>query len=144
MVQLVRGRSGVSELMATVIMVGLVAIVGTATLLYSMNYFSGVTSAREEYGALELGALKEDFIIVDAVSGGGVANVSVYNFGNSEIQIVGMYVNGNEYSVSGAPVEIRAGETLLVNGSGAADTGNLALIRVVSSSGNYYENVFRR
>lgn len=139
-----RERSGVSELMATVIMVGLVAIVGTATLLYSMNYFSGVTSATEEYGVLELTALKEDFIIVDAVSGGGVANVSVYNFGSSEIEIVGMYVNGYDYAISGAPVEIRVGETVLVNASGTVETANLALIRVVSSSGNYYENVFRR
>jgi len=130
--------------MATVIMVGVVAIVGTTTLLYSMNYFSGVNSATEEYGLLELSALTEDFVIVDASSGGGVAHVAIYNFGSSEIQVVGMYVNGIDYNVSGAPIEIKAGETKTVNGSGAADTSNLALIRVVSSSGNYYENVFRR
>jgi archaellum component FlaF (FlaF/FlaG flagellin family) len=140
----VRRNRGVSELMAMVIMVGVVAIVGTATLLYSMNYFSGVNSAKEEYGALELNALEEDFLIVDAYSGGGVANVAIYNYGNREIEIVGMYVNGMDYNVSGAPIEIRAGETIVVNGSGATDASNLALIRVVSSSGNYYENVFRR
>lgn len=139
-----KDRGGVSELMATVIMVGLVAMVGSATLLYSMNYFSGVTSAKDEYGTLEMNALKEDFLIVDSISGGGSASVAVYNYGTSEIQIVWLYVNGNSYNITGGTVEIIAGGTSWVNGSGASDTGNLALIRVVSSSGNYYENVFRR
>ena len=137
-------RRGVSELMATVIMVGLVAIVGSAALLYSMSYLSGVTSAKDEYGAIEMKALTEDFLIVDSMSGGGAASVAVYNFGDRDIQIVGMYVNGNTYNITVGSVLIASARTEWVNGSGTADSGNLALIRVVSSSGNYYENVFNR
>lgn len=143
-VQLVRARKGISELIATVVMIGLMALVGTAALLYSMNYFSGVTSAREGAENIELSSMKEDFVIVDAISKGGQASVAVYNFGEAEIFIVGMYVNGISYNLTTPPVEIRAGETAWVNASGATDTANLALIRVVSSTGNFYENVFKR
>lgn len=139
-----RARKGISELIATVVMIGLMALVGTAALLYSMNYFSGVTSAREGAENIELSSMKEDFVIVDAISKGGQASVAVYNFGKAEIFIVGMYVNGISYNLTTPPVEIRAGEMAWVNASGATDTANLALIRVVSSTGNFYENVFKR
>jgi len=140
----VKAKKGISELIATVIMIGLVALVGTATLLYSMNYFSGVTSAKQGADDLETAALKEDFVIVDAVSGNGSARMAVYNFGSGEIYIVGAFVNGNSYNLTVNPVEIKVGETRWVNASGPVDTMNLALIRVVSSSGGYYENVFMR
>ena len=138
---------GVSEIVATVLMIAIVAAAGTGILLYSTGYFSGITSARDQADAQNLNSLREHFIITDAsvknASGIGTVNASIYNFGETNVKIVGMYVNGMNFSLS-SPIQINPNQSKWVNATGAGIPGNLIYIkvRVVSSLGNYYEEYF--
>src|SRR5512136_2557964 len=87
--------NGVSEIVTTVMLIMIVASVGIGILLYSMGYFSGVTSSRELMYNQDINKLKEHFIISDAtLVNDSTVSVYVYNYGIIGVTINALYVDG--------------------------------------------------
>jgi len=133
---------GVSEIVSQILMILLVVSIGTVILTYSMGYFSGLAGANDLMTKMNADTLKERFIIVNVnVSGENDVWVSVYNYGQQNITIDGMYVLGE--SVSIARTTIAPGEFETIRGDyPGVFMGVPFAIRVVSTLGNYYENIY--
>ncbi|MEN3053442.1 MAG: hypothetical protein ABC606_06465 [Candidatus Methanosuratincola petrocarbonis] len=136
---------GVSEIVATVLMILLVSTIGISVFLYSMGYFSGITSARYEENSAEINAIRENFRIVDAIISNGTgscdARFAVYNYGTIRVDLAGMYINGRQFTVQKTSVEPY--QTVWFNGT-FSDTvpGDGFRVRIVSMRGTAYDEVF--
>ncbi len=136
-----RGR-GVSEIVATILLVLMVVSIGMGVFLYSMGYLSLVSSARSDANSLDVAVLKEHFIIVDANVATTGAQIAVYNYGEANLKIVGLYINGTLHSPPSG-ITILPGKCQFVNATyGTLNANSMCTIRVVSSLGNYYEDVY--
>lgn len=137
---------GVSEIVATVLMILMVSTIGMSVFLYSMGYFSGITSARYESNRMEINAIQENFRIVDAIIVNGnpcELKVAVYNYGNVRVDLRenGMYVNGIPFSAS--PVSIEPRQTAWFNGTYSGSiTDQIWKVRIVSQRGTAYDEAF--
>ncbi|MGQ9759986.1 MAG: hypothetical protein ACUVQ5_05405 [Candidatus Methanomethylicaceae archaeon] len=135
---------GISEIVATLIMIVLVSGAGMALYVYSMGYFTITTSALGEANRLNVNSLRERFTIVDVLFsvGGGETEVStaVYNYGKTSVTLRAMFINGTAVAVP-EPIEVAPGDLAWFNGSlpVALSTGSLVYVRVVSGLGNFYE-----
>lgn len=139
-------RKGVSEIIATVLMIMIVTLIGFTVLLYGMGYFSGTTSARNMATQTTINGLEERFIIVDVsfvpASGNTTVSVTVYNYGQTNIKLGSMYLNGTQ--LSNVPVtNLYPNQNAQVNGTyaGTISAGKQD-VKVVSTLGNYYENYY--
>ncbi|MEN3051825.1 MAG: archaellin/type IV pilin N-terminal domain-containing protein [Candidatus Methanosuratincola petrocarbonis] len=137
---------GVSEIVATVLMILMVSTIGMGVFIYSMGYFSGITSARYETNRMEINAIEENFRIVDAIVEDGnpcKLSLAVYNYGDVRVDLRenGMYVNGIPFAAS--PVSIEPRQTVWFNGT---YTGSIAdqiwKVRIVSQRGTAYDEAF--
>jgi flagellin-like protein len=148
---------GVSEIIATVLMILIVTVLGFSIFLYGLGFFTATTSANNQATATGIQSLKERFVIVDVsfsnITGGTNVTVQVYNYGSGNLNIVAMYLtNGSQVY----PINITSPTTppiALYPNNVTAITGNTTFIvpygipqaiRVVSSLGNYYENDYQR
>jgi flagellin-like protein len=144
-VQPLRNKKGVSEIVATVLMIMIVTLIGFTVLLYGMGYFSGTTSARNLQTQTTIDSLEERFIIVDAnfINSSQTLSVTVYNYGQVDIKIGSIYLNGTQLSgVLTTP--IYPNQNAQINGSYTNGTfvPGIYQIEVVSTLGNYYENYY--
>jgi len=146
-----RNRKGVSEIIAVVLMILMVTTIGFGVYLYSLGYFTSLTSAREVAGNINIKTIREHFLIVDVNFTANyygpnqwLVNATVYNYCNYNIEIVSMYLNGTKINVEGNPVSIKPYSYEFVKGPYFGDLGDNVpqLIRVVSSLGNVYENYY--
>jgi len=136
-----KGR-GVSEIVATILLVLMVVSIGMGVFLYSMGYMSLVSSARSDANSLDVAVLKERFIIVDANVATTSAQIAVYNYGETNVKIVGLYINGMLHSPPSG-ITILPGKYQFINATyGSLNANSMCTIRVVSSLGNYYEDVY--
>lgn len=136
-----RGR-GVSEIVATILLVLMVVSIGMGVFLYSMGYMSLVSSARSDANSLDVAVLKEHFIIVDANVATTSAQIAVYNYGETNVKIVGLYINGTLHSPPSG-ITILPGKYQFINATyGSLNANSMCTVRVVSSLGNYYEDVY--
>jgi flagellin-like protein len=135
---------GVSEIVATVLMILMVSTIGMGVFIYSMGYFSGITSARYETNRMEINAIKENFRVVDAIIENRTAcavKLAVYNYGEVRVDLAAMYVNGIPFSVS--PTSIEPRQTAWFNGTYAGSiTEGLWKVRIVSQKGSAYDEAF--
>lgn len=136
---------GVSEIVAAVLMILIVSTIGLGVFLYSMGYFSGITSARYEATKVEINAIAENFRIVDAIFKKvpiDEVNLAVYNYGNVGIDLAAIYVNGTPLQTTGIRLEPK--QTGWFNGT--YNTGEIsdgpAYVRIVTIKGSVYEEVF--
>jgi len=130
-------------------MIMIVTLVGFTVLLYGMGYFSGITSARDLANAQTIDALQERFVIVDChftntSPSSTTVTVTVYNYGNENIFISGLYANDTPIGTF-SPVEIYPNQNnnLPINGTlsqAIQGLGDNVEIRVVTTLGNYYDN----
>ncbi|MGB9879265.1 MAG: archaellin/type IV pilin N-terminal domain-containing protein [Anaerolineae bacterium] len=140
-------RKGVSEIVAVILMILIVTTIGFGIFLYSLGYFSNITSAYVESSKLDSDAVREKFVVTDVLftvsPGSTTVRVALYNYGQTNLRVVALYVNG---SALGSLVA----ESIPPYGWGYA-TGVLEreipsdapqLVRVVSKLGNYYENYY--
>ncbi len=136
---------GVSEIVATVLMILLVSTIGIGVFLYSMGYFSGITAARYEDTRAEISAIQENFRIVDAIisneTGSCDARFAVYNYGGVRVDLASMYINGRQFTVQKTSVEPY--QTVWFNGTYSGTVpGDLFRVRIVSMKGTAYDEVF--
>ncbi|MEJ5293554.1 MAG: hypothetical protein WHS82_08175 [Candidatus Methanosuratincola sp.] len=136
---------GVSEIVATVLMILLVSTIGISVFLYSMGYFSGITSARYEENRAEINAIRENFRIVDAIISNGTgscdARFAVYNYGDVRVDLAGMYINGRQFTAERKSVEPY--QTVWFNGTYSTTVpGEVFRARIVSMKGTAYDEVF--
>lgn len=135
---------GVSEIVATVLMILMVSTIGMGVFLYSMGYFSGITSARYETNRMEINAIQENFRVVDAIIKNGTScevRLAVYNYGNVRIDLAAMYVNGIPFTVTATGIEPR--QTAWFNGTYAGTIAEgLWKVRIVTQKGSVYDEAF--
>jgi len=140
-----RNRKGVSEIIATVLMILIVTTIGFGVVSLSMNYFSGVSSARDVANKINIDAIRENFIVVNVLINTSSSNVSiwVYNYGEINLRMTAIYLNGTQLGNFEAPPYIVPAGYGIINGTYPGAIGNAPqLIRVVSTLGNYYENYY--
>ena len=113
-----------------------------------MGYFSGTTSARDQANAITIAGLEERFIIVDSnfIRSGGntIVAVTVYNYGQTNVDITAIYLNSTASLSNIASTVIYPNTIQQINGTyiGIIPYNNSQDIRVVSTLGNYYENYY--
>lgn len=137
-----RSRRGISEIVAALLMVLIVVSIGAALFSYSSMYFSSATIAANTNVVLEQLAMSEHFTILDVWfnSSPGITSIAVYNYGEVEVEVAAVFVNGTLYTAS---TVVGVGEVKWVNISMAGLSGEVYRIKVVSSRGNSYEGLFR-
>jgi archaellum component FlaF (FlaF/FlaG flagellin family) len=142
LVHCVAKERGVSEIVSQILMILLVMSIGTVILTYSMGYFSGLSGASDLMTKMNSDTLKERFIIVNVnASGANDVWVSVYNYGQQNVTIDGMYVLGESVNIARTTIMPGEFETIYGDYPGVF-TGVPFAIRVVSTLGNYYENIY--
>jgi len=148
-----RDSKGVSEIVATVLMIMIVTAIGFSIFLYGMGFFTASTSARDQATQTGIATLRERFVVVDvAFTTVDVftSNVTiwVYNYGETNININSIYINGSQHNntkIDPAPPVfiVPTGITKIVCINSSANANYTQLIRVVSSLGNFYENYYK-
>ncbi len=136
---------GISEIVATLLMIVVVSSISVALFTYSAGYFSGTTSAIGAVNTLNVGIVMERFVIVDTLkSGTNTISVAVYNYGRTPVTIVALFLNGTNLPLS-EPIEIMPGEWGWVNGTTPVIvlSGSICSVSIASSLGNVYEEMAR-
>ena len=141
---------GVSEIIATVLMILIVTVLGFSIFLYGLGFFTATTSANNQATATGIQSLQERFVIVDVnftvtttPVNNTIVNVTVYNYGTTNEKIVGIYLNGTQVSnVNSKWIYPNQVELVTGNVPFNVTRGIPQAIRVVSSLGNYYENEY--
>jgi len=128
---------GVSEVVASLLLLGIVIALNVLILTYSFGTFQLTQASMSRRLFEEAQSLREYFVIVDVWSHDGELSVAVYNCGNTEVTIAGLYVN--ETLVSSDTVELLIGEVKWVNASFELEEGAVYRIKVSSQRGNTYE-----
>lgn len=93
-------RRGVSEIISTIIIIMIVSIAGTYLFAYSANYIQNQNSQYLRENELDIGQAQERFTVSSVWwSGtGNFLNITVYNYGQNDIQISDIYVDGARVS----------------------------------------------
>lgn len=138
---------GVSEIVTTILLIAIVAAVGTGVLLFSMGYFSTATSARQQILNQDIATLQEHFLIADAMlTNQSSVNASVYNYGDISVTIAGFYVDGSPFTIKNGPtIAIPPHQSGWVNSTAIFNSTKLNVafsIKIVSSLGNSYQAYF--
>lgn len=138
---------GVSEIVATVLMILIVSTIGLGVFLYSMGYFSGITSARYEATKVEINAILENFRIADAEFVDGTPSqvrLAVYNYGNVGIDLAAIYVNGTPLALQTPVKRLEPRQTDWFTGTydGPIPEGTL-YVRIATLKGSVYEEAFQ-
>ncbi|MCX8204451.1 MAG: hypothetical protein N3H31_02220 [Candidatus Nezhaarchaeota archaeon] len=127
-------RSGVSEIIASLILLLVVISLSLLVFTYSMGAF-GLSQRIASYEFfVEARMLRERFSIVDAWFHGEKLLVAVFNHGPAPIKVVGMYVNDTAVSID-EPVEVEVGGTKWVRASFRYARGAVYRIKVVTDLG---------
>lgn len=150
---------GVSEIIATVLMIMIVTVLGFSMFIYGLGFFTASTSAYNQATDVGIQSLNERFVIVNAnfTCTGGPTNgvytppvnvtVWVYNYGRTNLNIKGMYLNGTLLNIIAPPepIMIYSNQVVQITGNYTTSTiwtNSTQEIKIVSSLGNYYENYF--
>lgn len=143
-----RSSKGVSEIVATVLMIMIVTAIGFAIFLYGLGFFTASTSARDQATQTGIATLRERFVIVDTKFNAtdNTVTVWVYNYGETNVRMASVYLNATQLTITTPPAPVSINPTdvvkIVCSTSGVAP-GASQLIRVVSSLGNFYENYYQ-
>jgi archaellum component FlaF (FlaF/FlaG flagellin family) len=135
---------GVAEIITTVLLILIVASVGIGMLLFSMGYFSNVTSQRALQYGKDINSLQEHFIIADAMlyNNNTLVNVTVYNYGSASVTISAIYVNVTYATTTSTFINAYDTKSIICGtGFNSSSSGPFS-IEVVSSLGTQYETYF--
>jgi len=93
-------RRGVSEIIATIILIMIVSIAGTFLFAYSSNYIQDLNDQHQENNELTIGNAQERFTVSTFWWSGAddFLNITVYNYGQNDIQITDVYIDGVQVS----------------------------------------------
>jgi hypothetical protein len=108
-------KTGVAEVIGSLIIILIVAIAGVIVYAYSVNVI-GTTSSRFSIQTEQNEELiQERFEIVRTWSNQDIINITVLNFGRTDLSIVSVYVNGTAVSSYDSDNSIPIGPGQLVN-----------------------------
>ena len=93
-------RRGVSEIIATIILIMIVSIAGTLLFAYSSNYIQDLNDQYQRNNQITIGTAQERFTVTTVWWSGldDFLNITVYNYGQNDIQITDVYVDGVQVS----------------------------------------------
>ena len=93
-------RRGISEIIATIILILIVSIAGTLLFAYSTNYIQRLNDQYQENTELTTGTAQERFTVTTVWWSGAddFLNITVYNYGQNDIQITDVYIDGVQVS----------------------------------------------
>ena len=137
---------GISEIVATLMMLVIVSGIGIGLYVYSMGYFTTTASALGEVSKMNVNTVRERFTVVDVVirSSGEETEISaaVYNYGKTGVTLQMMFLNGTQLTVNEME-EVPPGGLIWFNGSVPViiPDRSLCYLRVVSALGNVHETV---
>ena len=89
-------RRGVSEIIATIILIMIVSIAGTMLFAYSSNYIQSLNDQYQRNTEITTGTAQERFTITTVWWSGtdNFLNLTIYNYGQNDIQITDVYIDG--------------------------------------------------
>lgn len=137
-------KKGISEIIATLVMLLIVSSIGVIIYTYATGYFSLMSSAITERSKLDINTIKEKFVVVDIIinkSNNTEICAAVYNYGKTSIILKSMFINGTKAITN--EEEILPGEFKWFNGTinMVIPSNTIINLKVVSSLGNYYETI---
>ena len=93
-------RRGVSEIIATIMPIMIVSIAGTMLFAYSSNYIQNLNDQYQENNELTIGTAQERFKVSTVWWSGAddFLNLTVYNYGQNDIKITDVYIDGVQVS----------------------------------------------
>jgi flagellin-like protein len=139
-----RDSKGVSEIVATVLMIMIVTAIGFAIFLYGMGFFTATSSARDTATQTGIATLRERFIIVDvAMVNNSYVSVWVYNYGETNVAISSVYLNAVQLNITTSNNDVYPGALRQINATMGVVQPGAQLVRIVSTLGNYYENYYQ-
>jgi len=89
-------RRGISEIISTIILILIVSIAGTSLFAYSTNYLQRQNDQFLRNNDLTLGKSQERFTMTTVwwSGSGNFLNITVYNYGQNDIAISDIYIDG--------------------------------------------------
>lgn len=131
-----RNRRGFSPVIASVILAGVVLIVGVSVWTYS---FSSTEVIGDDYvdEILErVDVVRERFTVAHIAWESPTLSVWIYNYGNVTIE-VDVYVWGDAEGINTSGTQVESGDIVEVTLSFSANTGDELTIEVVSRRQNF-------
>jgi len=136
-----RRSRGVSEVVASLLLLGVVIALSALILTYSLGAFQLTQTSMSKRFFEEAQSLREQLVIVDVWYHNGELSVAVYNCGGTEAVVAGVYIN--ETLIASPRVELLVGETKWVNASFEIEEGATYRVKVSSERGNTYETLWK-
>ncbi|MCW4012951.1 MAG: hypothetical protein NWF07_08160 [Candidatus Bathyarchaeota archaeon] len=89
-------RRGISEIISTIIIIMIVSIAGTYLFAYSTTYIQTQNDQYLTNNELDIGQTQERFSVSSVWWSGtdNFLNITVYNFGQNDIEVSDVYVDG--------------------------------------------------
>ncbi|RLF14669.1 MAG: hypothetical protein DRJ97_05815 [Thermoprotei archaeon] len=136
------GRSrGVSEVVASLLLLGVVIALSVLILTYSLGAFQLAQTSMSRRFFEEGQSLREQFVIVDVWYHDGELSVAVYNCGDTDAVVAGLYVN--ETLTATPRVELLRGEMKWINASFQAEENATYWVKISTERGNTYETLWK-
>jgi len=139
-----RDSKGVSEIVATVLMIMIVTAIGFAIFLYGMGFFTATSSARDTVTQTGIATLRERFIIVDVTMvNNSHISIWVYNYGETNVAVSSVYLNAIQLTIMASDTAVYPGALRQINATMGVVQPGAQMVRIVSALGNYYENYYQ-
>ena len=89
-------RRGISEIISTIILIMIVSIAGTYLFAYSSNFIQKNNDQYMRDMELDVGQAQERFTVSSVwwSGSGNFLNITVYNYGQNDIQVSDVYIDG--------------------------------------------------
>ncbi len=89
-------RSGISEIISTIMLILIVSIAGTYLFAYSTNYIQLQNNQFLDTNEITLGRAQERFTVSSVwwSGSGNFLNITVYNYGQNDIKVSDVYIDG--------------------------------------------------
>ena len=130
-------RRGISPVIATVILCGVVLTIGISVWSYTYSITRSLEDDYYEKVKRQINAVSERFIVehISYDNTSGVLNVWVFNYGEVDVQ-VDVYVRGDSEGQNATGILIPNGQIVAVSVSLAAEVGDELSITVISRRQN--------
>jgi hypothetical protein len=108
-------KKGVAEIIGSLVIVLIVAFAGTIVYAYSINVIGSSNSNLNLQTTQSEQLLQERFEIIREWSNQNQLNLTIYNYGQTDLSLVAVYINGTAVQQFTSGNTIQIGEGQLVN-----------------------------
>jgi flagellin-like protein len=136
----ISSRRGLSPVVSSIILTGIVLAVGLSVWVYSFNMADVIGDQYVGEVLLHLDTVRERFTVAHVAYDSGLLRVWVYNYGDISIE-VDVYVRGDAEGSNASGTPVGVGEVKAVSLSLSAEPGYELSVEVVSRRQNFiYES----